>query len=97
MRYISFRWLITLSLILGIIFISIGLIRDIQPCKQTVYLKSKDNYYPTNDFIDADKVYKDISKNIPYFIPSDNESNINDTPNPTPTNKDILPNLRRLS
>ena len=72
MKYLSFRWLISIFLIFGIIFTSIGIVKDIQPCIKNTHLNNDDN----TDDIEVDNLYNDISKNIPYIIPSKKEQSI---------------------
>jgi hypothetical protein len=42
MKYISLRWLIIIFIILGIIFVSIGFIRDSGVCERTIIKKHND-------------------------------------------------------
>ena len=60
MKLISFKWLITTFLILGIIFSSIGIVNDNKPCQKIIYISALDN----DDYVDAETVYNDMSKNI---------------------------------
>ena len=66
MKYISFKWLITTLLLLGIICISIGIINDFKPCQNIIYIPTSES----DNLVGAETIYQDISKNVPYKIQS---------------------------
>ncbi len=74
MKYLSLRWLITIFLILGIIFVSIGFIKDSGVCQKTIVKKH------SNSNIDSDTIFNNY-KAFPKKTKIPLASNIRDNDN----------------